>query len=184
MNVINIPLGVTVIEPNVFGDSRGFFLESFQLQRYRELGINAAFVQDNISRSGYGVLRGLHYQLKHPQGKLVTVIRGKVFDVALDIRVGSPTFGQYFSAILSDENHKQLYIPPGFAHGFCVLSEHADFYYKCTDYYYPDDEFGVLWNDKDIGIAWPKLNCEPVLSAKDAKNTILAAIDISLLPKL
>lgn len=183
MKVINSSLGVIVIEPKVFGDSRGFFLESFQAQRYREIGINVDFVQDNISRSRYGVLRGLHYQLQHPQGKLVTVIRGEVFDVAVDIRHGSPTFGKYFGAILNDQNHKQLYVPPGFAHGFCVLSEYVDFYYKCTDYYYPDDEHGVLWNDRDIGIKWPKLTCTPILSSKDMANKYLKSIDIGLLPK-
>ena len=183
MKIINNSLGIIVIEPKVFGDSRGFFLESFQSQRYREIGINVDFVQDNISRSGHGVLRGLHYQLKHAQGKLVTVIAGEVLDVAVDIRCGSPTFGQYFSAILSGENHKQLYVPPGFAHGFCVLSSYVDFYYKCTNYYNPSDEYGVLWNDEDVGIKWSRLSCEPILSQRDMQNKRLKDISVDLLPK-
>jgi dTDP-4-dehydrorhamnose 3,5-epimerase len=172
--------GVLLIEPRVFGDGRGFFLETFQSARYREAGIDAAFVQDNLSRSAGGVLRGLHFQLNHPQGKLVYVTRGEVFDVAVDIRTGSPQFGKWFSTVLSDENHHQLYIPPGFAHGFCTLSETVDFVYKCTDFYHPEDEGGVIWNDPDIGIDWPI--DEPALSDKDLANPRLSALTADELP--
>jgi dTDP-4-dehydrorhamnose 3,5-epimerase len=159
--------GVLVFEPDVYGDERGFFLETFQAERYREhLGASHSFVQDNHSRSSRGVLRGLHAQEKHPQGKLVRVARGEVFDVAVDIDPESPTFGQWVGERLSDANHRQLWIPPGYAHGFVVLSDIADFEYKCTDYYHREDEIGVLWNDPDIGIDWPL--DDPVLSAKDA----------------
>lgn len=184
MKVIETNLaGVKIIEPKVFGDARGFFFESFKQSSYQEItGNNLLFVQDNLSRSKYGVLRGLHYQLKHPQGKLVTVISGEVFDVAVDIRYQSPTFGQWIGVILSDENHRQIYIPQGFAHGFCVLSESADFHYKCTDYYRPDDEQGVLWSDANIGIKWP-LQVAPNLSEKDAKYKLLSEIAVELLPK-
>ncbi|HYQ72089.1 MAG TPA: dTDP-4-dehydrorhamnose 3,5-epimerase, partial [Gammaproteobacteria bacterium] len=136
-----------LIEPDVYRDARGFFLESFHARRYAELGIAERFVQDNHSRSGRAVLRGLHYQLDNPQGKLIRVVSGRVFDVAVDIRKGSPYFGRWFGVELSGENHHQLYIPPGFAHGFCVLSEQADFHYKCTDYYVPGDEYGIAWDD-------------------------------------
>ena len=175
MEIIKTPLqGVVLIKPKCFGDSRGFFLETFSAQRYADAGIEQSFVQDNHSRSQKGVLRGLHYQLNYPQGKLVSVSRGKVYDVAVDIRVGSPTFGQWYGAVLSDENHQQLYIPPKFAHGFVVLSEIADFTYKCTDYYHPDDEKGLLWNDPDIGVDW---QCEnPQLSEKDKNNKTLQAL--------
>jgi len=173
---------IKIIEPEVFADERGYFLESFQSQRYMDVGIDLSFVQDNISRSTYGILRGLHYQLKYPQAKLVTVTKGEVFDVLVDIRRGSPTFGKWFGTILSDGNHKQLYAPPGFAHGFCVLSEYADFYYKCSDYYHSEDEYGVYWNDSAIGIKWP-LDIEPKLSVKDAKYKPLADISPNLLPK-
>lgn len=176
--------GVKVIEPKVFGDSRGFFYESFQELRYLKAGVDTKFVQDNLSRSNAGVLRGLHYQLKFPQDKLVTVIRGEVFDVAVDIRLGSPTFGKWFGVILSDQNHKQLFIPRGFAHGFCVLSETADFNYKCSDYYHPEDEYGIMWNDPKIGIKWPKIdNCEFMLSAKDMQNKMLDEIPVDNLPR-
>jgi dTDP-4-dehydrorhamnose 3,5-epimerase len=159
--------GVLVFEPDVYGDERGFFLETFQSERYREhIGPAHSFVQDNHSRSSRGVLRGLHAQEKHPQGKLVRVARGEVFDVAVDIDPESPTFGQWVGERLSDSNHRQLWIPPGYAHGFVVLSEIADFEYKCTDYYHREDEIGVLWDDPDIGIDWPL--DDPVLSAKDA----------------
>ena len=137
--------GVLILEPRVFGDSRGFFIETFQTERYAELGITQPFVQDNHSRSARGVLRGLHFQRSRPQGKLVRVSRGCVFDVVLDINPDSPTCGQHASAILSDDNHLQMWVPPGYAHGFCVLSEIADFEYKCTDFYQPQDEGGVLW---------------------------------------
>ncbi|MEK7990444.1 MAG: dTDP-4-dehydrorhamnose 3,5-epimerase [Thiotrichaceae bacterium] len=159
---------VVLIEPKVFGDERGFFLESFNAQRYAELvGIDANFVQDNHSRSAKNVLRGLHFQKQHPQGKLVQVSSGAVFDVAVDIRKDSPTFGQWVGATLTAEAHNQLYVPPGFAHGFCVLTDTADFHYKCTNYYHPEDEGSLIWNDPDIGIEWP-IN-EPVLSGKDAQ---------------
>lgn len=157
---------VKIIEPQAFADERGFILESFQLERYKEVGIKLPFVQDNLSHSKRGVLRGLHYQLKHPQGKLITVNHGKIFDVAVDIRRNSPTFGNWVGAILSAENHHQLYLPPGFAHGFYVLSKEADVLYKCTDYYDPNDEHGIIWNDNTIGIEWP-LKGDPILSAKD-----------------
>lgn len=149
---------VLLVEPAVFNDSRGFFKEMFHAEKYRAHGLPGVFVQDNHSRSSRGVLRGLHYQLKQPQGKLVSVLAGEVFDVAMDVRKGSPRFGQWVGVILSGENHHQLYIPPGFAHGFCVISEYADFFYKCTDFYAPGDEYGILWNDPDLGIKWPQMN--------------------------
>jgi len=160
--------GVLIVEPKVFGDHRGFFLETFQVERYRDAGIGLSFVQDNHSRSQRGVLRGLHFQRTRPQGKLVSVSRGAVYDVAVDINPDSPTCGQYVGVELNDENHRQLWVPPGYAHGFCVLSEVADFQYKCTDYYQPEDEGGLLWNDPDVGIPWPV--AEPQLSAKDQLN--------------
>lgn len=172
MNVIETALpGVLIIEPKVFGDQRGFFLETFQLERYREAGIDLPFVQDNHSRSAAGVLRGLHFQRSRPQGKLVSCSRGAVWDVAVDINPDSPTCGQYVGVELNDENHRQLWIPPGYAHGFCVLSEIADFQYKCTDFYCPQDEGGLLWNDPDVGIEWPV--SDPQLSAKDVRNPTL-----------
>ncbi|PMH74645.1 dTDP-4-dehydrorhamnose 3,5-epimerase [Vibrio cyclitrophicus] len=157
MEVIKTKLdGCVIIKPKVFGDERGFFLESYHYERYRELaGIEESFVQDNRSRSTKGVLRGLHFQKSKPQGKLVTVTLGEVFDVAVDLRPGSPTFGQYESIILSGEEHTQFYVPPGFAHGFFVLSDIADFQYKCTDYYDPMDESGIRWDDPEINIEWP-----------------------------
>jgi dTDP-4-dehydrorhamnose 3,5-epimerase len=156
--------GVLIIEPKVHGDNRGFFQETYRQDSYNSLGL-PDFVQDNHSRSGRGVLRGLHAQRLRPQGKLVRVTSGSVFDVVADINPASPTFGQYVGVELSDENHRQFYVPPGYAHGFCVLSETADFLYKCTDYYQPGDEIGVVWNDNDLAIAWPIAN--PSLSAKD-----------------
>ncbi len=164
--------GLVVIEPRVFADERGFFLETFQARRYQEAGLPAEWVQDNLSRSQRGTLRGLHYQLHYPQGKLVSVTRGAVWDVAVDLRKSSPTFGRWHAEELSDENHRQMYLPPGFAHGFCVLSESADFTYKCTGYYRPEDERTLLWNDPEIGIAWPEMGTR-VLSAKDQKGTLL-----------
>lgn len=173
MKIIETELpGVLIIEPQVFRDERGFFLESFHAERYREAGIDMAFVQDNHSRSRKGVLRGLHFQRRHPQGKLVRASRGSIFDVAADIDPASPTFGQYVGVTLSDENHRQMWIPPGFAHGFCVLSDEADFEYKCTDLYYPNDEGGVLWSDPDLNIQWPL--SDPLLSAKDLALPSLA----------
>ena len=181
MNVIETPLpGVVLLEPKVFGDHRGFFLETFQADRYRHAGIAGPFVQDNHSRSTRGVLRGLHFQRHHPQGKLVSVATGHVFDVAVDIRHGSPTFGQWYGAELSEENHRQLYVPAGFAHGFLVLSETADFLYKCTDLYHPEDEGGVIWNDPGIGIEWP-INA-PKLSEKDTRYRPLAEMTADELP--
>lgn len=172
MKVIETRLpGVLIIEPKMFGDARGFFIESFQVERYREVGINLPFVQDNQSRSAKGVLRGLHFQRTAPQGKLVRVSRGAVWDVAVDIDPKSPTYGQYVGVELNDENHRQLWVPPGYAHGFCVLSEIADFQYKCTDYYHPEDEGAVLWNDPDLDIPWPVE--QPLLSTKDMNNPTL-----------
>ncbi|MDS4070371.1 MAG: dTDP-4-dehydrorhamnose 3,5-epimerase [Candidatus Competibacter sp.] len=165
--------GVLLLEPNVFGDARGFFMETWQAARYREAGMPERFVQDNHSRSRRGVLRGLHYQLAQPQGKLVWVTRGAVFDVAVDIRRGSPTFGRWYGCVLDDVDHRQLYVPPGFAHGFCVLSDEADFFYKCTDYYHPPSERGIAWDDPQIGIEWPLGDVS--LSAKDQQNRSLAA---------
>ena len=158
--------GCVIIEPRVFGDERGFFLETFQAVRYeQEAGIDLPFVQDNHSRSAKGVLRGLHFQKTKPQGKLVRVVRGEVYDVAVDIRKGSATFGEWEGVILSEENKKQFWVPPGFAHGFVVLSDTADFEYKCTDYYDPSDEGSILWSDPDLNIPWPIAN--PALSTKD-----------------
>ncbi|WP_461536554.1 dTDP-4-dehydrorhamnose 3,5-epimerase [Spongorhabdus nitratireducens] len=155
-----------IIEPKVFGDDRGFFLETFQAKRYREeVGIEYDFVQDNHSRSSSGVLRGLHFQKSKPQGKLVRVVSGEVYDVAVDIRPGSPTFGQWEGVMLSAKNKKQFWVPPGFAHGFVVISDTADFEYKCTDYYDPQDEGSFRWNDPDIAIQWPVES--PSLSLKD-----------------
>lgn len=164
--------GVIVFEPKRFGDSRGFFLETCRKDVLKEAGINECFVQDNHSRSTKGVLRGLHYQLVQPQGKLVRVARGAVFDVAVDVRQGSPTFGQWYGITLDEESMRVMYVPPGFAHGFVVLSGIADFIYKCTDYYHPQSEQGIAWNDPKIGIDWPL--AEVILSDKDCKNPILA----------
>jgi dTDP-4-dehydrorhamnose 3,5-epimerase len=182
MNVIETKLpGVLILEPKVFGDSRGFFMETWNKQRYEETGITGNFVQDNLSYSSYGVLRGLHFQNPNAQGKLVYVIEGEVFDVAVDIRVGSPTFGQWVGVTLSSENKRQFYVPEGFAHGFCVTSETALFAYKCTDLYNPSAEGGILWNDPDIGIEWPIVN--PILSDKDKNNQQLSKIDKIRLPE-
>lgn len=161
--------GVLIVEPRVFKDPRGFFKETYHKQRYTEAGIGGEFVQDNFSRSSHGTLRGLHYQIEHPQGKLVHVVRGEVFDVAVDLRRDSSTFGKWAGAILSEANHHQLYIPPGFAHGFYVLSDIAEFFYKCTDLYFPQHERTLLWNDPTVGIDWP-LEGEPLLSEKDVRG--------------
>lgn len=168
MNVIPTAIpDVLILEPKVYGDARGFFFESFNQNLFNQAtGLNLQFVQDNHSRSSQGVLRGLHYQIQHAQGKLVRVVRGSVFDVAVDIRQSSPTFGQWVGVELSEENNRQLWIPPCLAHGFLVLSESADFLYKTTDYYAPEHERSIIWNDADLGIQWP-LNDEPKLSAKD-----------------
>ena len=160
--------GLLVIEPQVLGDERGYFIETYNQCDMAEAGLNMVFVQDNQSMSRRGVLRGLHYQINHPQGKLVRVIRGEVFDVAVDLRPGSPTRGQWHGELLSASNHKQLYIPEGFAHGFYVRSEEAEFCYKCTDFYHPGDEGGIRWNDPDIAVEWPLMDGVPVLlSDKD-----------------
>jgi dTDP-4-dehydrorhamnose 3,5-epimerase len=166
MNIVEsrIP-GVVILEPKVFGDARGFFMETWREERYANIGINGTFVQDNLSFSSKGVLRGLHYQNPNSQGKLVSVIQGEVFDVAVDIRYGSPTFGQWVGVSLSGDNHRQMWIPPGFAHGFCVTSNTAYFMYKCTDIYTPEAENGIIWNDPDIGIEWPLQDVQ--LSEKD-----------------
>ena len=163
--------GLYVIEPTVFADERGYFMETYNQRDLAEAGLDVRFVQDNQSMSKQGVLRGLHYQICYPQGKLVRVVRGEVFDVAVDLRPDSPTFGQWQGEYLSAENKKQLYIPEGFAHGFYVLSEEAEFCYKCTDYYHPGDEGGIRWNDPDIGVAWPLREDLPLtLSEKDQKQ--------------
>lgn len=164
--------GVLLIEPMVFDDPRGFFMETYHQGTYAAAGITGAFVQDNFSHSCRGTLRGLHYQRKNAQDKLVMAITGEIFDVVVDIRRGSPTFGQWFGACLSDENRKQIYVPKGFAHGFCVLSETADVLYKCTDVYTPGDEYGILWSDPAIGIQWPCV--DPILSEKDNRHPRLA----------
>jgi len=168
MRVLETKLpGVLIIEPEVFGDSRGFFKETFQAQRYREAGIEHDFVQDNHSRSQKGVLRGLHFQIAKPQGKLVSCSQGAVFDVVVDIEPLSSTFGQYVGVKLSGDDHRQIWVPPGYAHGFCVLTDTADFHYKCTDYYDSSDEGGLIWNDPDVAIKW--LIDQPLLSERDAK---------------
>ncbi|MHB1375295.1 MAG: dTDP-4-dehydrorhamnose 3,5-epimerase [Thauera sp.] len=170
---------VLVLEPKVFGDARGFFLESWNAHSFRELtGLDVDFVQDNHSRSARGVLRGLHYQLQQPQGKLVRVVRGRVFDVAVDVRRASPRFGQWVGVELGEDDHRQLWIPPGFAHGFLVLSESADFLYKTTDYYAPQHERCIAWNDPQIGIDWPLQGAAPLLSGKDAQGVPLAAAEV------
>jgi dTDP-4-dehydrorhamnose 3,5-epimerase len=169
--------GVVLLELDVFGDHRGRFMETFRADRYREVGIDLPFVQDNFSSSSKGILRGLHYQLRSPQGKLVHVTRGEVFDVAVDIRRNSPTFGRWFGALLSADNHRQMWIPPGFAHGFLVTSEHADFVYKCTTTYAPADERAIAWNDSELDIAWP-LTADPILSPKDSAAPRLAAAEL------
>ncbi len=172
---------VLVFTPAVFKDDRGFFMETFHHRKYEESGLKRAFVQDNYSHSCKNTLRGLHYQLHNPQAKLVSVIWGHIYDVAVDIRHGSPTFGKWVGQELSDENRCQLYIPEGFAHGFCVLSETADVMYKCTDYYDPTDDRGVLWSDPDIGIKWPIDS--PLLSGKDQALPRLNALDATSLPQ-
>ena len=172
MNIIPTSLdGLLIIKPNVFGDTRGYFLETYHQERYQSAGLNTTFVQDNLSFSKKGTLRGLHFQITHPQAKLVQAITGKIFDVAVDIRPESPTFGKWSSALLSEENKRQLFIPGGFAHGFCVLSENAHVAYKCSDYYSPEDEGGILWSDPTIGIDWPVK--EPMLSDKDQQYPCL-----------
>jgi len=166
MKVTPIDLeGVLLIEPQIFLDTRGFFFESYRADRYSAAGVPACFVQDNHSCSAAGTLRGLHYQLRHPHGKLIRVLRGAIFDVVVDIRRGSPTFGRWLGVVLSADDKRQLYVPPGYAHGFCVPEKASEVEYKCTDFYTPDDEHGIVWNDPTIGIDWPVKH--PVLSKKD-----------------
>lgn len=179
MRVSATPLdGLLVIETKLWRDARGAFVETYHRQRYQDAGIAATFVQDNFSWSQVHVLRGLHYQLSRPQGKLVMVVEGRVFDVAVDIRKGSPTFGQWHGVELSAENGLQLYIPPGYAHGFCVLSEQAGFLYRCTDYYTPSDERGIQWNDPQLAIRWP--SATPLVSPKDQNYKTLAEMQAEL----
>lgn len=166
---------VKIIEPKVFGDERGFFMETWNEKAFREAGIDATFVQDNHSRSVKNTLRGLHYQIKQPQGKLVRVTRGEVFDVAVDLRTNSPTFGQWVGEYLSEENNRMLWVPPGFAHGFLVTSDTADFQYKCTDIYAPEHERSIHWADKELAIDWPlDINSEPLVSEKDKQAASFA----------
>ncbi|MDR6936861.1 dTDP-4-dehydrorhamnose 3,5-epimerase [Luteibacter sp. 3190] len=173
--------GVLVLEPRVFGDSRGFFYESYNEKTFRDAGIERRFVQSNVSRSSRGVLRGLHYQWPHPQGKLVSVLEGEVYDVAVDIRRGSPTFGKWAAAMLTADNHRHFWIPEGFAHGFCVVSDYATFSYQCTDLYSPTADGGIRWDDPEIGIDWPISS--PVLSDKDARAPSLAELPLERLPE-
>ncbi len=176
MNVIETAIpGLLILEPKVFGDARGFFMESYNAKAFQDgTGLDVTFVQDNHSRSGKGVLRGLHYQVEQAQGKLVRVTRGSVFDVAVDLRKSSPTFGQWAGVELSEENNRQLWIPPGFAHGFLVTSDSADFLYKTTDYYAPQFERSLAWNDPTVGVEWPLAGVAPLLSAKDIAGKPLA----------
>jgi dTDP-4-dehydrorhamnose 3,5-epimerase len=173
---------IFLIEPDVYKDDRGFFMETYHQSKYTEAGISKFFVQDNYSHSKYGVLRGLHYQLKYPQGKLVSVIKGEIFDVVVDIRWDSPKFGQWFGVRLSEKNKRQIYVPEGFAHGFVVLSENADVIYKCTNLYVPGDDYGIFWADPTINIDWPVKT--PILSPKDSKNSKLGSIPRRFLPTL
>lgn len=178
ITVTRLPIeGLCIIEPKVFGDSRGYFMETYNQEDMHKEGLDMVFVQDNQSMSRKGVLRGLHFQKTHPQGKLVRVISGEVFDVAVDLRRSSPTFGQWHGVVLSAENKKQFYLPPGFAHGFLVLSETAEFCYKTTDFYHPEDEGGLAWNDPDIGVKWPVESIdELLLSDKDKVNPSFAEL--------
>ena len=168
---------VLILEPKVFGDARGFFFESFnELDFQKATGLNIHFVQDNHSKSARGVLRGLHYQIQHPQGKLVRVVQGEVFDVAVDLRKSSPTFGKWVGVLLSEKNHRQLWVPPGFAHGFVVLSESAEFLYKTTDYWFAEHERSLIWNDPEVAVEWP-IDFEPQLAAKDQNGVFLKNAD-------
>jgi len=173
--------GVIILEPPFFPDERGFFLETHHQQHYTDAGLKVTFCQDNLSHSKKGVLRGLHYQLNHPQGKLIYAVTGKIFDVAVDIRRESPTFGKWTGAVLSAQNHKQIYAPPGFAHGFCVLSSSADVIYKCTAFYHPGDDYGIVWSDETLAIDWP-LEDNLIISEKDRQNPTLKNIEQNLLP--
>jgi dTDP-4-dehydrorhamnose 3,5-epimerase len=171
--------GLYLLQPRVFGDERGFFMESWNAETFREAGFDLDFVQDNHSRSAQGILRGLHFQAEHPQGKLVRVTSGAVFDVAVDLRRSSPSFGQWYGVELSAANHRMLWVPPGFAHGFYVLSEYADFQYKCTDYYHPASEVSLAWDDAAVGIRWPiPAGEQPRLSAKDAAGLTWAEMPL------
>lgn len=182
MKIIETALaGAVIIEPQVFGDARGFFYESFNQERFREAGIDAHFVQANVSRSARGVLRGLHYQWPNPQGKLVSVLEGEVYDVAVDIRRGSPTFGQWAGVMLTADNKRHFWVPEGFAHGFCVLSEFATFTYQCTALYDREADAGIRWNDADIAIDWPIR--EPLLSDKDTRAILLKDVPAHRLPE-
>jgi dTDP-4-dehydrorhamnose 3,5-epimerase len=182
MKVIDTSIkGVLILEPDIFKDKRGYFLETYQEKKYGDLGISDDFVQDNLSLSVFGTLRGLHFQNPHGQAKLVQVIQGEVFDVAVDIRKGSPTFGQHVSVVLTGDNKRQFLVPKGFAHGFCVTSETAIFTYKCSEYYSPRDEKGILWSDPEIGIQWPI--DQPVLSEKDGKYPCLKEVPRAGLPE-
>lgn len=174
--------GVWIFRPQVHGDPRGFFMQTYHAREYAQAGLERLFVQDNLSRSCRNTIRGLHYQLCHPQAKLVSVLRGAVLDVAVDIRRGSPTFGQAVVAELSEDNRHQLYVPEGFAHGFRVLSDVADFFYKCADYYAPDDEYGIRWDDPDLAIPWGEIST-PIISAKDLRQPRLAEIPPEHLPE-
>lgn len=180
MKFENVALAdVVLIEPAVYGDNRGFFMETWESKKFQEAGIDADFVQDNHSRSTRGILRGLHYQLEQPQGKLVRVVTGEVFDVAVDVRKSSPQFGQWYGTILSEQNKRMLWVPPGFAHGFLVLSGSADFVYKCSDYYHPQSERTIAWNDPHIGIDWPLGNIQsPTLADKDARGALLSEAEV------
>jgi len=181
MNIITTSIeGILIIEPQTFEDQRGFFMETYNQSRYVKAGVNEIFVQDNLSYSLKGTVRGLHFQIENPQAKLVYVITGEIFDVAVDIRPGSATFGQWAGIHLSDKNRRQLYIPEGFAHGFCVLSDTARFSYKCSNFYAPEDEGGIIWSDPDIGIRWPVEN--PIISEKDKQYPKLSDLKHEQLP--
>lgn len=166
--------GLVIVEPTVFGDNRGYFMETYNYNEFAAAGLDMVFVQDNQSKSKKGVLRGLHFQKANPQGKLVRAVRGEVFDVAVDLRVGSKTYGKWYGVLLSEENKRQFYVPEGFAHGFLVMTDTAEFVYKCTRFYDPSDEGGLMWDDPDVGVEWPiKEGMEILLSEKDKKNTAL-----------
>jgi dTDP-4-dehydrorhamnose 3,5-epimerase len=181
MKIIDTAISdLKILEPKVFGDERGFFLETWNANAFAELGLDLKFVQDNHSRSAHGILRGLHYQIRNPQGKLVRVTSGQVFDVAVDLRSKSPTFGQHVGVLLSAENKRLFWVPPGFAHGFYVMSESADFVYKCTEYYTPEFERSLLWNDPSLNIEWPIGNNLPTLSAKDQAGLLLSNAEVFL----
>jgi dTDP-4-dehydrorhamnose 3,5-epimerase len=180
MQIVDTSLDdVKILEPQLFGDDRGFFMESWNQQKFEKAGLPTQFVQDNHSRSSQGVLRGMHFQIRQPQGKLVRVTEGEVFDVAVDMRQSSKQFGQWVGVVLSASNHRQLWVPPGFAHGFYVMSSSADFQYKCTDYYAPEHERSLLWNDPEVGIEWPLVDgLPPSLADKDAAGQLFADIDV------